>query len=539
MTSLHSPGAENVLSNIPGEAFGVLLPDCFDAALSLAAVALEPATCRLLFLDNEDSWHEFPSFRGSVSNGIGDENHDRYRATLRARRPELSRRGGLIPLSQDGKIPGLLVIEGIRRDEWSRKQGEMLFHLTGLIGEILRDKLYQNELSGCSLPVTENSGTALEHYRNFYENAVEGFYQTTIFGNYLRANLSLARMYGYESVDELITESNFSARHLYVMEGRRDVFVETMEKCDSITGFESEVYRRDGSTFWISESARVIRSREGRILFFEGTVYDITRQKMAELELLASRAELEERVRVRTLELRQQMDRFDRLIANVPGMVYQFSLSEEGKTSLIYVSEGIRELYGLSPEEAIADRGTITNLIHPEDAVSYRDSVVEAVSNLAPWHWAGRVITRNQETKWIHGQSKPAYDAHGAVVRSDDGSIVWDGIVIDVTELQKTKHELRRSQLKSSTILELSPDGILTINEDGCIIGINPAAEYMLGLFGKSVTGRNINEIFKDVSGAYGDDQCENPFVNIAGGPLAGRRSEMTGFRADGTPFPV
>src|SRR5690606_3339835 len=112
---------------------------------------------------------------------------------------------------------------------------------------------------------------------------------------------------------------------------------------------------------------------------------------------------------------------------------YQFELSPDGKTRLIYVSEGIEDLFGIAPEAAMADQRSLSDLIHPEDAKSYRKALQEAVAHLAPWHWVGRVCTSTDEVKWIHDQSKPATDERGNVRRGEDGSIVWDGIVIDVT----------------------------------------------------------------------------------------------------------
>jgi PAS domain S-box-containing protein len=530
MHSLHSRGPSTGLSRIPGKTLAALSREGFPSILSLVKCRLRPSGAFVSFLDAEGRWHPIGSVPAIAP---GD---DELEAALRSGKPGLKADGAILPLSGDASIPGVLVVTGVSPSAWTREDGEVLFHAIECLVDCLRDKLYRHEVSHHH---KRGDDPAVEHYRNFYENAIEGFYQTTLLGNYLRANLSLARMYGYGSVDELIGHSNFTARHLYVEEGRREAFVEAVSRTDFLTGFESQVYRRDGAVIWISESARVIRDETGRILFFEGTVTDITKQKEAELALLASRDELEVRVASRTRQLREEMSRFDRLIGNVPGMVYQFEVSDEGRTRLTYVSEGVRDLYGLSPIEALADRSSLSDLIHPDDALSYRTSIKQAMAALSPWHWLGRVQAPNGGSKWIHGKSRPARDESGQVIRGESGAIVWDGIIVDVTELQEMKLELQRSLQQSSTILDISPDGILTVDGRGWILGVNPAAENMLGFFEKGIVGRHLGEIFTDPYGAYVDREGGNLFECIATSPLIGRRSDLTGRRADGSPFPV
>jgi PAS domain S-box-containing protein len=530
MHSLHSREFLTALSRIPGKTLADLSREGFSSILAIVKCRLHPADVFVSFLDAEGHWHPI----GAIPSAPPET--ARFEDVLSTGRPGLTSGEAILPLSTDGSVPGVLVLMGVSPSHWDREDGELLFHAIECFADCLRDKLYRYEVSHHR---KSGGDPDIEHYRNFYENAIEGFYQTTLLGNYLRANLSLARMYGYESVDELIYHSNFTARHLYVEEGRREAFVEAVSRTDFLTGFESRVHRRDGSIIWISESARVIRDESGRILFFEGTVTDITKQKEAELALLASRNELEGRVASRTRQLREEMSRFDRLIGNVPGMVYQFEVSEEGRTRLTYVSGGVRDLYGLSPIEALADRSSLSDLIHPDDALSYRTSIKQAMSGLTPWHWLGRVQAPNGNSKWIHGKSRPARDESGQVIRSESGAIVWDGIVVDVTELQEMKLELQRSLQQSSTILDISPDGILTIDDHGWILGVNPAAENMLGSFEKGILGRQLGELFTDPHGAYIDREGASPFEKMATSPLLGRRSELTGRRADGSPFPV
>lgn len=119
-------------------------------------------------------------------------------------------------------------------------------------------------------------------YRSIYENAVEGIFQTTPDGKYISANPALARLYGYPSVAEMMCALTDIEHQLYVNPQRRNDFISQLQKRDTVSNFESQVYRQDGSIIWISENARTVRDREGNILYFEGFVEDITERKQAE-----------------------------------------------------------------------------------------------------------------------------------------------------------------------------------------------------------------------------------------------------------------
>ncbi|HEY3897758.1 MAG TPA: response regulator [Chthoniobacter sp.] len=131
-------------------------------------------------------------------------------------------------------------------------------------------------------------------YRSIVEHAIEGIFQTTPDGQYLLANPALAGIYGYSSTDELKGNVKEIARQLYVDPERRTEFVRLMNENDSVWGFESPIYRKDGTVIWISENVRVIRDANDEVLYYEGTVEDITARKRAEEELRRAKEAAEE-----------------------------------------------------------------------------------------------------------------------------------------------------------------------------------------------------------------------------------------------------
>ncbi|MBW4492468.1 MAG: response regulator [Oscillatoria princeps RMCB-10] len=122
-------------------------------------------------------------------------------------------------------------------------------------------------------------------YRSIFENAVEGIFQTTPDGKYISANPATARIYGYSSPEQLIRTVRDIGKQLYVDPDRRAEFLRLMEEQDTVEGFESQVYRKDGSIIWISENASKIRDESGALLYYDGTVSDITQRLRAQEEL--------------------------------------------------------------------------------------------------------------------------------------------------------------------------------------------------------------------------------------------------------------
>ncbi|MCZ8252635.1 MAG: EAL domain-containing protein [Hylemonella sp.] len=122
-------------------------------------------------------------------------------------------------------------------------------------------------------------------YRNIFEHASEGIFQTTPEGRYLAANPALARLYGYPSPAALMSGLDDIGRQLYVKSSQRERFRQLMDQHGEVLNFESEVYRADGTRLWISENAHIVRDADGRVLYYEGTVQDISERRRHQEEL--------------------------------------------------------------------------------------------------------------------------------------------------------------------------------------------------------------------------------------------------------------
>lgn len=129
-------------------------------------------------------------------------------------------------------------------------------------------------------------------YRSIYENAPIGIFQKSLQGRFLAANAQLARIYGYESPEELLAEAPEAPHSLYVDPGAWAAMRRLLENQDTLDSFEVLVRRRDGRLFWTSRMVRVVRDAAGKAVFYEGFVTDVSDRRQAEERVHALTREL-------------------------------------------------------------------------------------------------------------------------------------------------------------------------------------------------------------------------------------------------------
>jgi PAS domain S-box-containing protein len=121
-------------------------------------------------------------------------------------------------------------------------------------------------------------------YRAIFENVTEGIFQTTPQGRFISVNPAMAKIFGYESAEQLMEGVTDIGTQIYALPQRRKQIEAEIGRHGSITNWESKVRRRDGEMIWISETVRAVRDAEQNILYYEGSAWDITTRKQAEQE---------------------------------------------------------------------------------------------------------------------------------------------------------------------------------------------------------------------------------------------------------------
>jgi PAS domain S-box-containing protein len=123
-------------------------------------------------------------------------------------------------------------------------------------------------------------------YRNIFEGALEGIFETSPQGQPLTVNPALARVLGYDSPAEFISKIRDLGSQLYADPDKRAEFVGLIEKQNVVLGFECELLRRDGAKIWALISSRKVCGPDGKTLYYSGFVEDITERKRAEKDLV-------------------------------------------------------------------------------------------------------------------------------------------------------------------------------------------------------------------------------------------------------------
>ena len=136
-------------------------------------------------------------------------------------------------------------------------------------------------------------------YHAFVDSALEGFFRSTRNGRYLIVNPALARIYGYDSPDQVRAELTDIGQSLYVDASRRGEFEQLISETGIVKDFVSQIRQRDGTLIWISENARTVTDEDGQFLFYEGTVEDISLARASEEAMRRALSETQEAARAK------------------------------------------------------------------------------------------------------------------------------------------------------------------------------------------------------------------------------------------------
>ncbi|WLD59702.1 ATP-binding protein [Salinispirillum sp. LH 10-3-1] len=161
-------------------------------------------------------------------------------------------------------------------------------------------------------------------------------------------------------------------------------------------------------------------------------------------------------------------ERVKKLMAQLPGVTYQFRRFPDGKMTFPFSSPQIEVLYGLTPSQAALDASPAFARIHPDDLDTVSASIEQSASSLEYWNATYRVSDRQGHFRWISGNARPE--------RLIDGSILWHGYLQDIHEHEQARRGLKRNEARLRGLFELSPIGIaLNDYETGAFLDGNPA----------------------------------------------------------------
>jgi len=305
-----------------------------------------------------------------------------------------------------------------------------------------------------------------EEYQSIFENAKEGIFQSSIEGRFLKVNPALARIFGFESPEDMLKSISEIPILIHADEAARKQFIEELIKLDRVEDFEARNYRKDGSILWTRTNARTVRDEKGNILYFEGFLTDITLHKEAEIAL------------------RESEEKYRALVECLPAVIF-LDATDEVQTTL-YISPKIQELLGYTPEEWKADPFIWENSLHPDDKerVIAEDDLTN--KNGGSFSIEYRLRRKDGEYTWIREESS-------LILNSEGKPSYWQGFLLDISYQKQAESAIQQNEEQFKRIFQANPiASLIATLKEGRFIAANDA--YW------SLSGCTPNELLGDTS---------------------------------------
>ncbi len=340
-----------------------------------------------------------------------------------------------------------------------------------------------------------------EQYRNLFENTPIGIYRTTPDGRILIANPALVRMLGYSSFEELakrnLEEEGYEAGY-----PRLD-FKKQLEAEGQIIGLESSWKRKDGTTMFFRENAKAVRDDTGAILYYEGTIEDITESKQA------------------TEQVRESEERYRNIVEMAPFGI----LTADLKGTVTSCNTAFTRLTGFPKEDIVGKHLVRLPTIRARDIPRYLKLFGSFIRG---------TVSMPVEFTWVHEDGTTRLgETHASLIKKGEKTTGVQIIVRDITERKQAEDKLRESEEKYRNIVELAPDGIATLNLKGVITSCNSAFSRLSGFSREELVDKHIAKI--PAIQARDIPRFLKLFNSVARGKIS-QPIEFTWVHKDGTP---
>ncbi|NOT05403.1 MAG: PAS domain S-box protein [Anaerolineales bacterium] len=304
---------------------------------------------------------------------------------------------------------------------------------------------------------------AEEEFRTIIKTTMDGFWITDAQGRFVDVNDAYCHLIGYGR-EELL---KMSIQDIEAAEKP----AETLQHIQKVAAvghdrFETKHRCKDGRLIDIEVSVNFHQALGGRFYVF---LRDITERRQAEDALQKSH------------------NMIVKLTAQVPGVVYQYRLYPDGRSSFPFASPGMNDIYEVTPEEVQEDATPVFGRLHPDDNEDVVTSILESARTLQPFHCEFRVVLPRQGLRWRLSDALPE--------RMEDGSTLWYGIISDITERKQAEEALRASEYNYRSILEQASDGIFIADASGKYVEVNSSGCAMMGYTREEILTKRISEI--------------------------------------------
>ncbi|HEY8906791.1 MAG TPA: PAS domain-containing protein, partial [Rhodoferax sp.] len=179
---------------------------------------------------------------------------------------------------------------------------------------------------------------------------------------------------------------------------------------------------------------------------------------------------------------RETERRTERFFANMPGFAYTLCCLPDGRMSMPFASRGIEDIYGLCAEAVRDDATPLHAMEHPEDRLRIDTTGAQARQTLQPFLLEFRVQRPGHSQRWIESRSLPE--------QQSDGSILWHGVMLDVTERRQAASHLQETRARLQTVMNTIPDMVWLKDADGAYLSCNHAFERFFGASEAEIVGK-------------------------------------------------
>ncbi len=292
-----------------------------------------------------------------------------------------------------------------------------------------------------------------ERFKSFFENSTIGLYRTTPDGRILLANPEMLEMWGLASIegamssgiDSVCSEAGYP----------RDQFLKTIERDGAVIGYETPWTLADGSVRYLRESARAVRDADGKTLYIEGAVEDISERTLAETALVDSE------------------NRYRNLVENMDEIVFALDASGD----FTFISPTVERFSGAPPERFVGRH--FSEFVHPDDLSGLTDSMERALNGHPESH-EFRVLHADGRALHVHASGYPLVQGKRTIGLS--------GIMADITERRESEQSLQRL----STAIDQTGEAVVITGADGDIVYVNPAFENITGYSREEIVGEQL-----------------------------------------------
>ena len=326
-----------------------------------------------------------------------------------------------------------------------------------------------------------------ERYRTLFEGVPVGLYRTTPKGQVIEANLAQVQMLGFSSRLDLMKTNTAD---LYVDAEERVRWQTLMEREGVVRDFETRFRRQDGTVIWVNDTAQAFRDEQGTVLYYEGSLEDITERKRAEEELRQYQEHLEELVQERTAELRESEVRYRTLFDGVPVGLYR---STPGGKAMD-VNLAMAQMLGYQDRaDALLTIDAADLYVDPEDRQRWQE-LMEREGIVRDFE--AQLYRRDGAAIWVNDTAR--------AVKAEGGEVLYyEGSLEEITERKRFEEEIRRQKEYYEALFVNSPISVVTGDLDGNIVSWNPMTEKLFQYSREEVIGRNLEDVVANDSSIH------------------------------------